>query len=55
MTLYLTVNGIWKRLSSLPILMQNHSGGDSVAIGIVPLFVPLPGSLVPLQAGTARY
>ena len=30
----LTMNEALKRLSSLPILMQNHSGGDSVAAGI---------------------
>ena len=36
-------------------LRQNHSGGDSVAIGIVPLFAPPPGSLVPLQEETTRH
>ena len=36
--LTLTVNETLKRLSSLPTVMQNHSGGDSVVLGIVPLF-----------------
>ena len=32
-----------KLLSSLPILMQNHSGGDRVALGIISFFLHLLG------------
>ena len=39
-TLPLTMNGTLKRLSSLPILMQNHSGVESIALDIVSLFPP---------------
>ena len=38
MALSLTVNETLKWLSSLPISVQGHSGGDSVALGIVSLF-----------------
>ena len=48
MTLPVTINEPLKRLSSLPVLlMQNHSGGDSVALGIVSLFPPPTGISVP--------
>ena len=33
-------------LSSLPVLMQNRSGGDSVVLGIVSLFPTPPGEPV---------
>ena len=39
-TLPLTMNGTLKQLSSLPILMQNHSGVESIALDIVSLFPP---------------
>ena len=41
-----------KQLSSLPVLMQTHRGGDRVAWGVVSLFPPPPGifiSAVPLR------
>ena len=43
MTLSLTINETLKRFSSLPILMQNCSGGDSAALGMVPPLPPHPG------------
>ena len=46
-TLPHTVNEILKRLSSLPILMQNHSSGGGVALGTVSLFPQLMGSKSP--------
>ena len=48
-TLSLTINEILKRLSSLPTMtvMQNHSGGDSVVLGIVSVFPHLVGSRSP--------
>ena len=37
MTLSVTVNKAVKlRLTPLPLLMKNHSGGDSAALGVVP-------------------
>ena len=46
-TLSMTINETLKWLSPLPILMQNHSGGDSVALGIASLFLHLLGSRSP--------
>ena len=46
-TLSLTINKTLKQLSLLPLLMQNHSGGDSVALGIVSIFSQLLGSRSP--------
>ena len=42
----LTINETIKWLSSVPILMQNRSDGDSVALGIPP---PPPRDLGPRQ------
>ena len=44
-----------KRLSALPILMQNHSGGDSVALrSIVSPFPPTSCDLGPRQYTTSE-
>ena len=37
-TLSLTINETLKQLSSLPILMQNYSAGNSIALGKISLF-----------------
>ena len=42
-----TINETVKWLSSLSIFIKNHSGGDSVALGRVPLFSHLLGSRSP--------
>ena len=49
-TFAFTINERFKRLSALPILMQNHSSGDGVA-SIVSLFAPLYAKTVPPPAG----
>ena len=41
--LSLTLNETLKRLSALPILKQNHSGGENVASGIASLILHFPG------------
>ena len=48
-TLSVTVNDTVRWFTSLPIWMQNHSGGDSVCWNNSPL-PPLPGLLVPTRA-----
>ena len=42
MTWPLTIDGTLKWLTLLPILMQDYSGGDSVALGMDPLPPPPP-------------
>ena len=44
-----TVNDTLKWLSSLPALMQNPSGGDSVVLGMVSLFPHFLGTQSPLR------
>ena len=43
-----TVNDTLKWLSSLPALMQNPTGGDSVVLGMVSLFPHFLGTQSPL-------
>ena len=51
--LVIRVNETLKWLTLLPSLMQNHSGGDGVASGIVSLpFPPLPGISVPASTSS---
>ena len=57
LTLPLTVNDILNWPSSLPVLMRNHSRGDSVVLGIVSrLLSRCPGISVPASTSseTAR-
>ena len=52
-TLSLTINQTLKWLSSLPVLMHNHSGGDSGAIGVPP--PTLPSSPTSWDLGSREY
>ena len=53
MTRFLTVNGTVKRLSSLPIFMQNQSGGDSLALGVDAPHASTPHLCLPSPPGTS--
>ena len=52
-TLLPTINETFKWLTSLPILLQNHSGGDSVAIGLVSFLLPAPSPGILVLASTS--
>ena len=51
----LTVHDTLQWLTLLPILMQDHCGGDSVVLGTVPPLPPPPGISVPARDSSALY